>query len=158
MLNLVLACLSLTYRPILISKSSPNTPLRTWPTMSAAAPDLAVATKAAEVAAFEAEKYGAKGGNGGDLFGCEGVEPVIKATLDAAAGCAVTLAALEKAANAAKARTNANAARIADAVIVQAMLLGAKPDIRYHDITGAALYGTLSTFTQAPWEPQAEKA
>ena len=60
----------------------------------------------------EAEKWCVKGGNGGDFFGSEGIQPVVEAALAAAGSSEAVFDAVEAAATAAAGRTNANAARV----------------------------------------------
>lgn len=115
---------------------------------------VAAATAASNAAAKAAEIFGVKGGNGGDLHGPDGVEPVIKAALEAAASSTSVVQALEKAGRAAASRTNANAARVADAIIVAAKGYGAQPVIATSPITGAERYGTLQVFSAAKWVPE----
>ena len=113
--------------------------------------DAVVATAAARAAAATAELYAVKGGNGGDHHGADGIEPVLAAALEAAGDHSMR-SALEEAGRAAAARTNANAARVADAIIVQAIALGAeRANIATNPITGAVRYGSLQKFTAAPW-------
>ena len=113
----------------------------------------AAALAAAVAAATTAEKYAVKGGNGGDLHGADGLEPVVKAAVEAAAGSPSVQQAVEEAARAASVRTNANAARVADAVIVVAKSFGAKPEVPTNPLTGSARYDSLSTFSAAPFTP-----
>ena len=102
----------------------------------------------------EAEKWCVKGGNAGDLFGSEGIQPVIDAALAAAEPSEVVAAAIEVAGTAAAVRTNANAARVADSIIVAACLeFGAERPKRRHPITDVALYSSLYTFTKVPFKP-----
>ena len=61
---------------------------------------------------------------------------------------------LESAARAAAARTNANAARVTDAIIVAAKPLGVTERIvKRHPITGEPLYATMTVFTTSKWDP-----
>jgi hypothetical protein len=120
----------------------------------------AVAQAAAAAAATAAERFAVKGGNSGDVHGASGIEPVIKATLDACGDCQPVRDQLEQAATGAAARTNANAARVADAIIVTAKVLGAKGRfVRQHPLTGEALYGTMYDFTRSDckWSPEEAK-
>lgn len=127
--------------------------------MTITAPVTADATREAAEAvvaatAAEAEKFTVKGGNGGDLFGNEGIQPVIAAAIAAAAASPEVAAAVEEAGVAAAARTNANAGRVADAIIVAACLdFGVARPARRHPITDVALYGSLYVFTSAPFKP-----
>lgn len=119
---------------------------------------IAAAAAAAAAAATAAERFAIKGGNGGDLFGRDGIEPTIAAALDACGEDAVR-AELERAARAAAGRTNANAARVADAIIVAAKGFGARARAdNLHDITGQARYATMYDFTRSDckWKPDAK--
>jgi hypothetical protein len=118
--------------------------------------ETAAATAAALAVSTVAEKFAVKGGNGGDLHGMDGIEPVINAASEAAGGVATVKDALEDAGRMAAARTNANAARIADSIITAAKFkFGASPEVAKHPITGEARYGSLYTFSAAPWDPEA---
>lgn len=102
----------------------------------------------------EAEKWCVKGGNGGDFFGSEGIQPVVEAALAAAGSSEAVFDAVEAAATAAAGRTNANAARVADAIVVAACLeFGADRPLRRHPITDVALYSSLYAFTKVPFKP-----
>ena len=114
----------------------------------------AIAQATACAAAVAAEQFAVNGGNGGDKFGSEGIAPVIEAASAACSDCPAVSGPLLEAANAAAQRTNANAARVADAIVVAAKALGAKESVsREHPITGNALYGTLKDLTAAKWQP-----
>ena len=115
----------------------------------------AVATDVASAAAKMAEMYAPGGGNGGDVHGQAGIEPVIAAALDAAKSNVEVRSAAEQAASAASARTNATARTVADAIIVAVIALGATPNLRLCPLTGRVRYNTLQKFTAAPWEPAA---
>ena len=119
---------------------------------------VAAATAAVQAAATTAKKYAVKGGNGGDVHGTDGIQPVIAAAAEAAKGSDLCVWTITEAGNSAAVRTNANAARVADAIIVAAMQLGASrpaADGR-HPITDAALYNGLAAFSAVPFDPEAE--
>lgn len=98
------------------------------------------------------------GGNGGDPFHAEGCQPVIDAAVAAADDQSVK-DVLRTAGEAAAARTNANAARVADAILVAAKELGAttRPE-RLHSVTDAPLYGSLKKMSVHKWEAEGEQA
>lgn len=112
------------------------------------------ATNAAVAAATAAEAFAVLGGNGGDHHGSEGIEPVI--TGEAAASSAIVLEAIEAAGREAAARTNANAGRVADSIILAATALGAKPGAKIPvSSTGRVRYNTLKNWEAEAWEPSA---
>ena len=114
-------------------------------------------TQAAEAASTAAEKYAIKGGNGGDLYGGEGVQPVMVATLEACGDCKPVRDAYEAAAQAAAGRTNARAASVADAIWVAARAFGVKQRTQnLHPITGQSRFATMHQFTRsdAKWTPE----
>lgn len=79
-----------------------------------------IATAAATAAAINAEKYAVLAGNSGDVHGAEGIQPVVAAAVEASESDEGVKQAVEQAAAAAMARTNANAASVAGAIIVAA--------------------------------------
>ena len=114
------------------------------------------ATNAAVAAATAAEAFAVLGGNGGDHHGSEGIEPVITAASEAAASSAIVLEAIEAAGREAAARTNANAGRVADSIILAATALGAKPGAKIPvSSTGRVRYNTLKNWEAEAWEPSA---
>ena len=80
-----------------------------------------IATAAATAPAINAEKYAVLAGNSGDVQdGAEGIQPVVAAAVEASESDEGVKQAVEQAAAAAMARTNANAASVAGAIIVAA--------------------------------------
>lgn len=115
----------------------------------------AAAQAAAAAAATAAQPFAVSGGNGGDAHGRDGIEPVIAAALAACGDCEEVSTVIERAASAAAQRTNANAARVADAIVVATKPLGAgRVDAaQRHPITGQAMYNTMYKFSKHQWEP-----
>ena len=114
----------------------------------------AAAIAATEAAANAAEKFALQGGNGGDHFGTEGILPVVAAAVEAAGAEATVKELIESAAAAAADRTNANAGRVADAIIVALKPIykaNVGKVVRTHPITGQVRYGSLQKFSAAPW-------
>ena len=115
-------------------------------------------TQAAEAASTAAEKYAIKGGNGGDLYGGEGVQPVMVATLEACGDCKPVRDARGSGVGAAAGgRTNARAASVADAIWVAARAFGVKQRTQnLHPITGQSRFATMHQFTRsdAKWTPE----
>ena len=89
--------------------------------------DAAVVTNVVEATAKAAEEHAInkRGGNGGDTFGGNGIEPVMQAALAAASADAKLVLEVQHAADAAAGRTNANAERVAVAIINACVALGA---------------------------------
>lgn len=98
----------------------------------------AAATAAAAAAAAAAEEHAIKpgGGSAADASGADGIPPVLSAALAAAGSDADLVAQMQQAADAATARSNCNAEKVADAIIVACMTLGAeKPSLSYQAAT-----------------------
>lgn len=116
--------------------------------------NMAAAEAAALAAAEAAEKFAGKGGNGGDEHGRSGIEPVVSAAMAACKPSELVSAELLRRAEAAIARTNANAASVANAIVVgAAVVFGAHAPIRRHPITKHALYASLHGWTIVDWTP-----
>lgn len=107
------------------------------PLAGARAPALymsAAATATAAAASQAAEEHAIKpgGGSAADASGGDGVEPVVSAALAAAGSDADLVAKLQQAVDAARARSNCNAEKVADAIILVCLQLGAeKPSMAY---------------------------
>ena len=109
----------------------------TQPALGGRAPALhmsAAATAAAAAASAAAQEHAIKpaGGSAADASGEEGVEPVVSSALAAAGSDADLAAKMQQAVDAAKARSNCNAEKVADAIILVCMQSGAdKPSLMY---------------------------